>query len=271
MGGDPLNSESTRFDLSSPGSSARDSASRDARDGALRDLAPRDRAPLDRAARDALPRELLLAHGSAALADVDLLTLLLGTGAGRQGVAALAAELLEGLGDIRVLADMHPRELLSHRGIGAAKATRLLAAVELGRRISSRAWPVGQSFESSRQVFAHCHPWLRDERRELFLAYFLDARHRLITEYEVSRGSLVASLVHPREVFRPAIRVAAAALIVVHNHPSGDPAPSPEDYAVTERLHRAGRLLGISLLDHVVVGDGRYVSFADGRLGPFRV
>lgn len=221
------------------------------------------------AAGGKFPREQILERGPGSLADVDLLAILIGTGSAGRGVAELARELMVGIGDLRILADMHPRELISHPGIGAAKAARLMAAVELGRRVCSRVWPVGETFQSSRQVFAHCHHWLRDQRREHFIAYLLDARHRLITEYEVSRGSLEASLVHPREVFRPAIRVAASSLIVVHNHPSGDPSPSEEDRRVTRRLADAGRLLGISLLDHVIVGDGRYYSFVDECEPPF--
>jgi DNA repair protein RadC len=189
--------------------------------------------------------------------------LLLGTGAPRTRVEPLAAELLERAGGLRALAAAHPAELSRVRGIGAAKAARLLAAVEIGRRVGGSPWQRGEPFLGARQVFEHFAPRLRDERRELFIAAYLDVRRRLIGEEVISCGSLVASIVHPREVFRPAVRLAAASVIAVHNHPSGDPTPSAEDWAVTERLRRSGETLGIELLDHVVIGDGSFASLRE--------
>ena len=216
-----------------------------------------------------LPRERLLACGPSVLTDSELLAVLLGTGRRGENVLQLAARALAEAGDLRRLADAHPRELMQLHGFGAVKSTRLTAAAELGRRICREPWHPGVAFTSSRQLFTHYHPLLRDEKREFFFAVYLDARNRLIGECEISRGSLVASLVHPREVFRPAIRMAAAAIICVHNHPSGDPGPSAEDVAITRRLHEAGRTLGILLLDHVIIGDGDYRSFVDRGLPPF--
>jgi len=164
---------------------------------------------------------------------------------------------------------MHPAELLRISGLGAAKVGRIVAALELGRRVCSRRWERGEPFQSSRRVFEHCHLNLRDRRRERFHGLFLDARNRLVGEDEISCGSLVSSVVHPREVFRPAIRHAAAAVICVHNHPSGDPSWSAEDVAITQRLYHAGSLIGIELVDHVIIGDGTYLSFVDEGLPPF--
>ncbi len=216
-----------------------------------------------------LPRERILALGPSSLTDVDLVSLLLGTGRSGEDVFALARRILDDAGHLRVLAEAHPRELMQLHGLGSAKAARIGAAVELGRRVATMRWQLGEPFTSSRQVFQHYFPLMRDEKRELFFALFLDARNRLIGEQEISRGSLVASLVHPREVFRPAIRLAAAALICVHNHPSGDPASSSDDIAITHRLFEVGQTVGIPLLDHVIVGDGEYCSFVDRGLPPF--
>jgi len=219
-------------------------------------------APRARPARRGARERLWLA-GAGALADADLIAVLLGTGSPRVAVTALASELLESAGGLRGLAAAHPAELVRSSGVGEAKAARLLAAVEIGRRVCGIPWQRGESFRGAQQVFDHFAPRLRDERRELFIAAYLDVRRRLIGEELISCGSLVASIVHPREVFRPAVRLAAASVIAVHNHPSGDPTPSAEDWAVTERLRRSGETLGIELLDHVVIGDGAWSSLRD--------
>lgn len=214
-------------------------------------------------------RERILGNGPAGLSDHDLLALLLGTGRPGEGVLRLARHALERFGDLRAFAEVDPHEVMEIPGLGEAKAARLFAAVELGRRICRRRWELGEPFTSSAQVFSYYHPSLRDEKRELFFAVFLDARNRLLGEQEISRGSLVASIVHPREVFRPAIRAAAATLICVHNHPSGDPRYSQQDLAVTRRLYEAGRTIGIELLDHIIIGEDSYYSFMDHRIAPF--
>lgn len=215
------------------------------------------------------PREKLLAYGAGGLTDLELLVVLLGTGSRRCNVVAVCRQLLAEFGDPRQLAEAHPREILKLCGVGAAKVARIFAALELGGRLSRKRWEPGESFTSSRQVFQHLHERLRYEKREIFVALFLDARNRLIAEHVISTGSLVASIVHPREVFRPAIRAAAASVICVHNHPSGDPGQSPDDVEITCRLYRAGEILGIQLLDHIIIGQGAYRSFLDARLAPF--
>ncbi len=148
-------------------------------------------------------------------------------------------------------------------GIPPAGAVRLACAFELGRRAGSAERPSAPACHSAEAVHAVVAEELAGRERERFLVLLLDGKHRLQRVEQVSEGTLTTSLVHPREVFRAAIREAAAAVIAVHNHPSGDPEPSAEDLEVTRRLRRAGCLLGIPLLDHVVVGGGRYVSLRE--------
>ena len=144
-----------------------------------------------------------------------------------------------------------------------------MAALELGKRALATPLTSGLQVRGSQEIFQHYFPLLRDIRHELFKAVLLDAKHRLIRDMTVSEGSLTVSIVHPREVFNLAVRESAAAVIFVHNHPSGDPHPSEEDHALTRRLIEAGEILGIRVLDHIVIGDGRYVSFADeGWMNP---
>ena len=218
---------------------------------------------------DVSPRERIVAFGPSVLSDAELLALIIGTGRPGENVLALAGRALEQVGSLRALSEAHPSEVMVLPGVGAAKAARIFAAVEMGRRICGRRWNLGEPFLSSQQVFAHYHYALRDQKSEVFFAAYLDARNRLIAEHEISRGSLVASIVHPREVFRPAIRAAAASVICIHNHPSGDPSYSGEDLSITRRLHEVGETIGIQLMDHIIVGDNQsYYSFADdGTLG----
>lgn len=209
------------------------------------------------------PRERLLREGAQALTDAQLLGILLRVGRRDSSAIAVAMELLQQLGGLQGLANRGVEELCRIQGIGAAKAAQLLAAIELGKRVLAAPLSTGMKIGSSQDVFNHYYPLLRDLRREVFKAILLDAKHTVIRDVTVSEGTLTLSLVHPREVFNPAIREAAAAVIFLHNHPSGDPAPSAEDRELTHRLTAAGDLLGIHVLDHLVIGDGRYVSFAD--------
>jgi DNA repair protein RadC len=207
------------------------------------------------------PRERLLAHGAAALANPELLALLLRTGTRGRSATQLAHHLLaNGLG---ALAQAAPGELAAIGGIGPAKAATLLAAFELGRRIAAKPLQRGERIGSPEDVHRHFHARLRDAPAEEFHIVLLDARHRVLRSVLTSQGTLTASLVHPREVFRPALREAAAALVLVHNHPSGDPTPSTEDRQITRRLARAGALLGIPVLDHVIVADRGYASLRE--------
>lgn len=208
-----------------------------------------------------LPRERLRRDGVEALSLVELLSLVLRTGAPGRTSTALGGALLERFGRLDRLARAGDRELLGVTGIGPAKLASLRAAFEIGARLARAPLVRGEKLESPEQVYAHFGARLRRVRQEVFFVLLLDTRHRLIDSVEVSRGSLNQSLVHPREVFAPALRESAAAILVLHNHPSGDSRPSRDDHEVTRRLARAGEILGIRLLDHVVVGGDAYTSF----------
>ncbi len=208
------------------------------------------------------PRERLHAHGTAPLADAELLALLLHTGRRGHSATQLAQQLLA-VGGLAALAQSAPGELAEVAGIGPAKAAALLAAFELGRRIAAKPLQRGERIGSPADVHRHFHARLRDAPTEQFHIVLLDSRHRVLRSILTSQGTLTATLVHPREVFRPALREAAAALVLVHNHPSGDPSPSPEDREITRRLARAGMLLGIPVLDHVIVADRGYASLRE--------
>jgi DNA repair protein RadC len=147
--------------------------------------------------------------------------------------------------------------------MGPAKSAALIAAAELARRTNAQPLQLGDRFSSPCDVYDHFCGRLRDAAQESFITVLLDGRHRVIGEVMVSRGTLTASLVHPREVFRSAIREAAAAIVLVHNHPSGDPSPSAEDVAVTQRLVEAGEIVGVRVVDHVIVAAGGYHSFSE--------
>lgn len=226
--------------------------------GAVNDRAEPDRARRDRAA---WPRERLQRDGASGLGEVDLLALVLRTGDRRRDAWTLARELLVRAGGLAALAELPPAALEALPGVGPAKSASIAAALELGRRLVSIPLVRGQAIRSPEDVQRHFGPRFRGRPRESFHVLLLDARHRLMSIDEVSVGTLTASLVHPREVFREAIRQAAAALLLVHHHPSGDPSPSPEDRAVTDRLTAAGRLLGIGVVDHVIVSEGGFFSF----------
>jgi DNA repair protein RadC len=146
------------------------------------------------------------------------------------------------------------------------KAAGVKAAFTLASRFQARKLESFDRFTSPQQVFDYFHHEFRDSRKEYFLALLLDGKNRIIRRVQISEGSLNQSIVHPREVFNPAVKESAAALILVHNHPTGDPAPSGEDIAVTRRLREAGDIMGIKVLDHIIVGDGEYVSFVERGL-----
>jgi DNA repair protein RadC len=207
------------------------------------------------------PRERLGRLGVAALSDAELVCLLLRTGGGGRDVLDVARSLLASCGGLAALAREDASLLREVSGIGPAKSAAIVAAAEIGRRLATRRLEAGHRIRAPADVHRHFFERLRDERQERFHALLLDGRHRVIREVLVSQGTLTASLVHPREVFRQAVRQSAAALVLVHNHPSGDPSPSGEDRRVTERLVRAGEVLGIRVLDHVVVAEHGYHSF----------
>jgi DNA repair protein RadC len=217
--------------------------------------------------RSERPRERLKALGAQALSSAELLALVLGSGTGRRSAIGLGQEILaEAGGSLRRIAARPVAALTALAGVGVARSVAVHAALELGRRMAAEARDEGAPMRSPRDVYAAFASRLEDLPVEEFHVAVLDSQHRLERDIAVTRGILNSSLVHPREVFREAIAERAAAVILVHNHPSGDPTPSADDRAVTEQLVAAGRLLDIPVHDHVIVGRGRYLSFAEAGL-----
>jgi DNA repair protein RadC len=213
------------------------------------------------------PRERLFHLGPAALTTAELVAILLSTGGAGRSVLDLASVLLASGGpDWSDLLRRSPAELARTAGVGPAKAARLVAALELGRRLQEAGRTERVRIRVPGDVYRLLAPRLADLAVEEFHVLALDSQSGILRDIAVTRGTLNSSLVHPREVFRGAIAEAAAGIIVVHNHPSGDPTPSPDDRAVTRQLVEAGRILDLPVYDHVVIGRGRYVSFAESGL-----
>ena len=224
----------------------------------LREIPPDDR-----------PRERLVAGPASALSSRELLAVLLGSGGSGRTAIDLAAEVLVRFGgSLRRLGAAEPGELSMAPGIGQARACALVAAFELGRRAAAEPARRDGRIQGPADVFRRLGPTLRDRKQEEFWALYLDTQNRVVCERCVTVGLLNSSLVHPREVFAPAIARTAASVVLAHNHPSGDPDPSPEDLEVTWQLVESGRLLGIPVRDHIIIGDGRYVSLLERGLVP---
>jgi DNA repair protein RadC len=212
------------------------------------------------------PRERLRRLGPRALSLHELLSVLVGSGGSSGHAGAIAEQILDrGRGEVRGLARLSPEMLEAIPGVGPAVASRVAAALELGRRAAAQPSQQGERIRGPADVHDCLGPALRDLPHEEFHALLLNTQHRVIREVLITRGILDASLIHPREVFRPAVAEGAAAVILVHNHPSGDPTPSAEDRAVTRQLVDAGQALGIPVLDHVVIGDGRWCALGRGE------
>ncbi|MGH7522682.1 MAG: RadC family protein [Gemmatimonadales bacterium] len=213
------------------------------------------------------PRERLWRLGAASLTPAELLAVLLGTGDQRHDALEVAALLLEpSAGALRRLAARPPGELMLTTGVGRAKAGRLIAAFELAFRLAREERPPVPRIAEPADVMRLVGGRLRDLQVEEFHLLALDTRSRVLRDVLVTRGLLDSSLVHPREVFRAAISEAAAGIILVHNHPSGDPTPSAEDRAVTRQLVAAGQLLDLPVYDHVIIAGDRFLSFATAGL-----
>lgn len=218
----------------------------------MRELPPEER-----------PRERLARLGTSSLRNEELLAILLRVGTKRKSALELARELIVHFGGLRGIASATVHQLAQMSGIGLAKAAQISAAVEFGRRVALAGMGDLPQIRSPEDVYSLLIGRLQGEKREHLLALILDVKNRVLKTETISIGTLDSSLVHPREVYRVAIREGAANIIIAHNHPSGDPTPSPEDIQITRRLWEAGTLIGIDLLDHVIVGDGKYVSLRE--------
>jgi len=222
---------------------------------AVRDLAPSER-----------PRERLAKVGPEALRDAELLAVLFRTGTRELGAVALADRLVGHFGSLRSLARASLEEVQQVKGIGEVKAIEIKAALELGKRLAAHVDGPRPRITGSEDVANLLMTYFKECEREEFKVLLLNKKNEVIKHLDIATGSTDAAVVLPREVFRQAVREATPSIIVCHNHPSGDPEPSRADHMITQRLQESGELLGIRLLDHVVFGDGRFVSFKDRGL-----
>jgi DNA repair protein RadC len=227
---------------------------------------PRRRYTIKQLPPELRPRERLLEAGPSALSDGELLGLLFGIGSREKTAVELAGEVISEAGGLHGLYDVSVHELMQVNGIGEAKACIILAAVELGRRIGQVRNPGRPVVSSPADVERLLRGRIANLDRENFVVLLLNTKNEVIETSTVSVGTLGASLVHPREVFKPAVRASAASVILAHNHPSGKVEPSREDREVTRRLGEAAGILGIEVLDHVIVGDGYFSMKEHGML-----
>ena len=222
---------------------------------AVRELPPEER-----------PRERLAKLGAEALRDAELLAVLFRTGTREMGAVALADKVIHHFGDLRALARASIEELQQVKGLGAVKAVEIKAALELGKRLSNHNAAERPRISSAGDVARLLMVDYKDKEVEEFKALLLNTKNEVLKVIPISSGVLDATLALPRDVFRQAVREGATAVIVCHNHPSGDPEPSRDDISLTQRLAEAAEILGIRLLDHVVFGDGRHVSLKERNL-----
>lgn len=209
------------------------------------------------------PRERFLQFGAQSLSNQELLALLLRTGTKNESVLQLAERLICHFDGLRMLKDASVDEMTGLNGIGEAKAIQILAAVELGRRITNLCYEDRYVIRSPEDCANYCMNDMRFLSQEHFVCLYLNTKNQVLHKQTIFIGSLNASIVHPREVFKEAFRRSAASVICIHNHPSGDPTPSREDIEVTKRLRECGKLIGIEVLDHLIIGEKKYVSLKE--------
>lgn len=213
------------------------------------------------------PREKMISNGASFLSNAELLAILIGTGTRKKSSLDLANQVLSLETDgIRHLADCTPEEICEIPGMGIAKACQIISAIELGKRIATNPREKKISVNNPDSIANLFMEEMRYYKKEFFKVLLLNSKGEIISIEKTSIGDLNSTIVHPREIFYTPIRRSAAAVIFVHNHPSGNPIPSQEDIDVTNRLVEAGKILGIKVLDHIVIGDGTYVSFKDKQL-----
>lgn len=209
------------------------------------------------------PRERFIREGPLSLSNQELIALLLRTGTNKESVLQLSERLISYFDGLRMLKDATVEEMTSIRGIGEAKAIHILAAVEIGRRISNLEFSERYVIRSPEDCANYCMNDMRFLSQEHFVCLYLNTKNQVLHKQTIFIGSLNASIVHPREVFKEAFRRSAASIICIHNHPSGDPTPSREDIEVTKRLIECGKIIGIDILDHLIIGEKKYVSLKE--------
>ena len=208
------------------------------------------------------PRERLIEYGTQSLSNAELLAIILRTGTQKQNVIDLAKQLLINY-DLKSLSQLSIGDLRKNIGIGKAKACQIIAAFELGRRVASNKNGNKLSMDNPKAVAEYFMPQMQILKQETFQCVYLNTKNKLIRHQLISIGGLNTNIVEPRDIFRCAISEGAASIILVHNHPSGDPTPSRDDIEFTQKLMRAGKIMGIKVLDHVVIGDGTWVSLRE--------
>jgi DNA repair protein RadC len=212
---------------------------------------------------DERPRERLIQDGPQSLSNHELLAIMLRTGSKEESVLQLSNRLLTSFEGLRLLKDASVDEMMSIKGIGSAKAVQIMAAVELGRRIHRLQYEDRYVIRSPEDAANYVMEDMRFLTQEHFVCLYLNTKNQVLHQQTIFIGSLNASIVHPREVFKEAFRRSAASFICLHNHPSGDPSPSREDIDVTKRLNECGKLIGIELLDHLIIGDQKFISLKE--------
>lgn len=206
------------------------------------------------------PRERLLRQGAPSLSNQELIAIMLRTGTKEESVITLANRVITSIDRIQDLKQITVEELTAIKGIGNAKAVQILAAVELGIRLYQMQTENKYCIRSPEDAAAYVMAELSQLKQEHFLALFLNVKNEVLHKQTIFIGSLNSSIVHPREIFREAVKRSAASIIVMHNHPSGNPSPSPEDIEVTKRLVEAGSIMGIDIIDHIIIGDHQFLS-----------
>ncbi|MEG0449003.1 MAG: DNA repair protein RadC [Lysinibacillus sp.] len=209
------------------------------------------------------PRERLMRQGAVSLSNQELIAILLRTGTKEESVLLLANRVLSYFEQIHRLKHATIEEMTAIKGIGEAKAIQLLAAVELGRRLAQKQVDEKFTIRSPQDAATYLMPDMTSLTQEHFVVLFLNVKNQIIHRQTIFIGSLNASIVHPREIFREAVKRSAASIICAHNHPSGIPTPSPEDIEVTKRIQEAGYIMGIDLIDHVIIGDHQFISLKE--------
>lgn len=209
------------------------------------------------------PRERLLQAGAKALSNHELLAILLRTGSKKESVLQLANRLLQESDGLTLLGQMSADEMMAIKGIGEAKAVQLVAAIELGRRIQNLSFDDRYVIRSPEDGANYVMNDMRSLQQEHFVCLYLNTKNQVLHRQTIFIGSLNASIVHPREVFKEAFRRSAASIVCFHNHPSGDPSPSREDIEVTKRLVECGKIIGIEIVDHIIIGDNRFISLRE--------